>query len=71
MAGWIASRTLDPRVVRSMPGLSVTCACIPGQNTLPLIARVFSDRTLTIVGPFYLVSIPGEVRDPTQVVGNL
>ena len=56
VAGWLASRTLDPRVVSSKPGLSVTCACVPGQNTLPLIARVFSDGTLKIVGPFYLVS---------------
>ena len=46
VAGWLASRTLDPRVVSSNPGRSVTCACVPGQNTSPLIARVFSDRTL-------------------------
>ena len=65
MAGWLASRTLDPRVVNLNPGLSVTRACVPGQNTLPLIARVFSDRTLKIVGPFYL---PGEVIDPTRVI---
>ena len=68
MAGWLASQTLDLRVVSSNPGLSVTCGCVPGQNTLPLIARVFSDRTLQIIGPFYLVSMPGEVKDPTQVV---
>ena len=43
--------TLDPRVVSSNPGLSVTRACVPGQNTLPLIARVFSDTTRKIVGP--------------------
>ena len=53
VAGWLASRTIDPRVVSSNPGRSVTCGCVPGQNTLPLIARVFSDRTLKIVGPFY------------------
>ena len=68
MAGWLASRTLDPRVVSSNPGLSVTCACVPGQNTLPLIARVFSDRKLKIVGSVYLVSMPGEVKDPTRVI---
>ena len=65
---WLASRTIDPGVERSSPSLSVTCACVPGQNTLPLIARVFSDRTLKIVGPFYLVSMPGEVKDPTLVI---
>ena len=67
VAGWLASRTLDPRVVSSNPGRSVTCGCVHGQNILPLIARVFSDRTLQIVGPFYLVSMPGEVKDPTRV----
>ena len=72
MAEWLASRTLDPRVVRSNPGQYVTRACVPGQNTLiPLIARVFSDTTQKIVGPFYLVSMPGEVRDPTLVIQNV
>ena len=50
-SGVVASRALDPKVVSSNPGRSVTCACVPGQHTLPLIARVFSDRTLNIVGP--------------------
>ena len=69
VAGWLASRTLDPRVVSSKSGLSVACACVPGQNTTTkLIARVFSDRTLKIVGPFYLVAMPGEVKDPTRVI---
>ena len=68
VAGWLASRTLEPRVVRSNPGLSVSVACVPGRNTLPLIARVFSDRTLKPVGPFYLVSVPAEVKDPTRVI---
>ena len=63
----VASRMLDPWVVRLNPGLSVTCACVSGQNTT-LIARVFSDRTLTIVGPFYLVSMPGEVIDPALAI---
>ena len=67
-APWLASRTLDPRVVHSNPVQSVTCACVPWQNTLPLIASVFSDRTLEIVGPFYPVSMPGEVKYPTRVI---
>ena len=37
-------------------------ACVPGQNTLPLIARVLSDGTLNIVCPFYLVSMSREVK---------
>ena len=27
-----------------------------------------SDETVKVVGPFYLVSMPGEVKDPTQGV---
>ena len=29
----VASRTLDPRVVSLYPGRSMTCGCVPGQNT--------------------------------------
>ena len=61
-APWLASRTLDPRIQRSRPDLSVTCARVPGQNTLPLIARVFSDRTLKLVSPFYPMSARGSKR---------
>ena len=32
VAEWLASETLDARVERSSPGLSVTCGCVPGQN---------------------------------------
>ena len=65
--GGVVSKS-DARVVRSNPGLSVSFACVPGQNTLRLIARVLSDRTLTIVGPFYLVPMPGEVKKTTPVI---
>ena len=44
---WLASQTLDLRVVRSNPGLSITRACPR------------------------LVSMPGEVKDPTLVVQNV
>ena len=30
-----------------------------------------SDETVKAVGPFYLVSMPGEVKDPTQGMCNL
>ena len=29
----LANRTIDPRVMRLNPGLSVSFACVPGQNT--------------------------------------
>ena len=53
--GVVASRTLDPRVVRSSPGLSVTRSWA---KQCTQIVRVFSDRTLKIVGPLCLVSVP-------------
>ena len=30
--------------------------------------QCLSEETLKTVGPFYLVSVPGEVKDPTQGV---
>ena len=38
------------RVERSDPGRSATRACVLGQNASPLIARVFSGRTLKNAG---------------------
>ena len=32
------------------------------------VSQCFSDETLKAVGPFYRVSMPGEVQDPTQGV---
>ena len=32
---------------------------------LTLLCQCLSDETLKAVGPFYLVSMPGEVKDPT------
>ena len=32
------------------------------------VSLCLSDETLKAVGPFYLVSTPGEVKDPTQGV---
>ena len=31
------------------------------------VSLCLSDETLTPVGPFYLVSMPGEVKDPTSM----
>ena len=54
----------EGREFESRPSRDMTCACVP--DTLPQFARVFSDMTLKIVGPFYLVSVP--VKDPTLVI---
>ena len=32
------------------------------------VSLCLSDETLKAIGPFYLVSMPGEVKDPTQWV---
>ena len=32
------------------------------------LEQCLSDETLKTVGPFYLVSMPGEIKDPTQGV---
>ena len=42
-----------------------------GVNNLAVYIRdcvslCLSDETLKAVGPFYMVSMPGEVKDPTQ-----
>ena len=34
----------------------------------PHICLCLSEETLKVGGPFYLVSMPGEVKDPTQRV---
>ena len=38
------------------------------QFRLPHICLCLSEETLKGGGPFYLVSVPGEVKDPTQGV---
>ena len=35
-----------------------------------LLCQCLSEETLKAVGPFYLVSMPGEVKDPTQGVNG-
>ena len=36
-------------------------------NIRGCLSLCLSEETLKAVGPFYLVSMPGEVKDPTQV----
>ena len=38
-----------------------------GQFRSPHICLCLLEETLNAGGPFYLVSVPGEVKDPTQV----
>ena len=39
-------------------------------NISDCISRCLSEEILKAVGPFYLVSMPGEVKDPTQGVNR-
>ena len=68
-APWSSGRTLDLDAAhpRSIPVGGENYRC----KNLALYIRdceslCLSDETVTAVGPFYLVSMPGEVKDPTQ-----
>ena len=50
----------DPRIIRCK---NLALYVIRDCESLCL-----SDETVKAVGPFYLVSMPGEVKDPTQGV---
>ena len=57
----------------SLPGLGEYYSRSVGVKNLALYIRdceslCLSDETVKAVGPFYLVSMPGEVKDPTQGV---
>ena len=44
-----------------------------GTLAIPLtpLCQCLSEETLKAVGPFYLVSMPGEVKDPTSLHWNV
>ena len=66
----VVGRTLSTPAARvRFPGLASIIRC----KNLALYIRdceslCLSDKTLKDVGPFYLVSMPGEVKYPTQGV---
>ena len=39
-----------------------------GNSVCTPLCQCLSEKTLKSVGPFYLVPMPGEVKDPTQGV---
>ena len=41
------------------------------QFRLPRFAKCLSEDTLKAVGPFYMLSMPGEVKDPTSLHWNV
>ena len=62
VAQWL-ERATDNRVVAGSNPTKVVCKL--GQFPLPPLCQCLSEETLKAVGPFYLVSMPGEVKDPT------
>ena len=67
MAEWARALTGDRTVNGSSPAAVKTFLAIP--FTPP--CQCLSDETLKAVGPFYLVSMPGEVKDPTSPHWNV
>ena len=61
-------RTVERRTVNRGDGGSIPPAVISKirQFRSPHICLCLSEETLKAGGPFYLVSIAGEVKDPTQ-----
>ena len=60
----------ERRTFRSKgPGFKTTCCHFKTwANLFTPLCSCLSEETLKAVGPFYLVSMPGEVKDPTQGV---
>ena len=66
MAEWVRASTGDRTVDGSRP-TSVKTFCF-GTLAIPFtpLCQCLSDETVKGVGPFYLVSMLGEVKDPTS-----
>ena len=56
-------------VVSFGPGVIIRCKNL-ALYIRDCVSLCLSDETLKAVGPFYLVSMPGEVKDPTQGVNR-
>ena len=75
MAEWVIS--LAWAGDRTVPGRVRTPTAVKtfrfGTLAIPFtpLCQCLSDDTLKAVGPFYLVSMPGEVKDPTRPHWNV
>ena len=65
-----SGRAVERRTVNRGDGGSIPLTAVLKlmQFSLPPICLCLSEETLKAGGPFYLVSVPGEVKDPTQGV---
>ena len=70
---WPSGLGLQPATGRSMVRLPLRATLRFGTLAIPLtlLCQCLSDETLKAVGPFYLVSMPGEVKDPTSPHWNV
>ena len=64
-SGTVERRTVNREDCGSIPPTAVSKL---RQFRSPHICLCLSQETLKAGGPFYLVSVPGEVKDPTQGV---
>ena len=68
VAEWVSASTGDRTIDGSTPTAGdFERVAIP----LTLLCQCLSDETLKAVGPFYLVSMPGEVKYPTSPHWNV
>ena len=70
IAEWVRASTGDRTIDGSNPtagDFEFGTLAIP----LTLLCQCLSDETLKAVGPFYLVSMPGEVKYPTSPHWNV
>ena len=71
VAEWVRASTGDRTVDGSSPTSVKTF--LFGTLAIPFtpLCQCLSDETVKAVGPFYLVSMPGEVTDPTSPHWNV
>ena len=65
-------RAVERRTVNRGDGGSILSTTVSKltQFRSPHICPCLSEETLKAGGPFYLVPIPGEIKDPTHVVDS-
>ena len=64
-AQWL-ERATDNRVVAGSNRTGTAAPLGNFGNSFTQLCQCLSEETLKAVGPFYLVSMPGEVKDPTH-----
>ena len=71
MAEWVRASTGDRTFDGSSPTSGKKLFFRNVGNSVYPACQCLSDETVKAVGPFYLVSMPGEVKDPTSPHWNV